>query len=110
MAGPTRQRLDSGTSCRHREGPKWSRGESKEREPSGVWRWKAASVWCLGSGEWEGFTGKEAEKKGKNLVKNTEVVGKDWQLIITTVFTRKNETRREIKIKWRQGAGELYCH
>lgn len=50
------------------------------------------------------------EKKGKNLVKNTEVVGKDWQLIITTVFTRKNETRREIKIKWRQGAGELYCH
>lgn len=64
MAGPTRQRLDSGTSCRHREGPKWSRGESKEREPSGVWRWKAASVWCLGSGEWEGFTGKEAEKKG----------------------------------------------
>jgi hypothetical protein len=64
MAGPTRQRLCSGTSYRHREGPKWSRGESKEREPSGVWRWKAASVWCLGSGERVGFPGKEAENKG----------------------------------------------
>lgn len=49
--------------CRHREGPKWSRGESKEREPSGVWRWKAASVWCLGSAGWVGFPGKEAENK-----------------------------------------------
>lgn len=66
MAGSTRQRLGSGTSCRHREGPKWSRGESKEREPSGVWRWKAASVWCLVSGKWGegGIPGKEAENKG----------------------------------------------
>lgn len=37
------------------------------------------------------------EKKGKNLVKNTEVVGKDWQLIITTIFSKKNKTRRKIK-------------
>lgn len=67
MAGPTRQRLGSGTSCRPREGPKWSRGESKEREPSGVWRWKAASVWCLESGEWVGFTRKKARIKATLL-------------------------------------------
>lgn len=40
--------------------PNGLEGKGKEREPPGVWRWKAAGVWCLGSGEWVGCTGKRA--------------------------------------------------
>lgn len=98
MAGPTRQRLGSGTSYRHREGPKWSRGESKEREPSGVWRWKAASVWCLGSGERVGFPGKEAENKG-----HISSCGQPHDPVLRTTNMNCDCFYPSISVTWRPG-------
>lgn len=81
MAGPARQRLGFGTSCRHREGPQWSGGE-RQREGA-IWCLEVEGSGCLVSGKWGvgGMHREEGQRTAAALIPPT--------VRLTTLFSRQ---------------------